>query len=516
MQNFVEVNESTSLLASLTQLMDNDKTVMSCHSGIFEPSINLETGMLWQNTANVPYQLKSLIETGPSLWVTVPTYTGTPGIGDTLAWDEVSGWVVTSAAANTFSGLSDTTITTPTQGQISSYDTTDGWVNSTATALDIAARVYTGPAGSAGDNDYYTKVATFTTSASYSSASLILSYASSNQSDSLSGIISVSINSSATSFVDTVYVSCLAGAAGGASTPDFLIKTDVSSNIATLWMQKHAINQQFYMYEISRNQEAGVAIVYNNSESWVPSYTLGTKENSTATDLEFKGETVWHTGNDNLLLKSDSPHTLDNTFHSTGVLPAELAFDNFSSGGDYPYLKLTAPYNSTTGKASLLTLRTYNDNGSLKDLILDARGSGDAVITVPGEIRATGAITANYSDPRLKTGWENFDNISQKMKEWTVGRHFWTLESGLDPTEKQVGLDASQVREDAPEIVKFAPGDRDMNGNSISGKNYLTIQYDKLSVFNTAAINEHTHELDHLKNRVTDLEEIVRGLTNAR
>jgi hypothetical protein len=514
MQEFVEVSENSSMLASLPQLLDNDKTVMSCSSGIMEPTFSLQTGMLWQDTSNTPYRLKNLIASGPSTWVDVPTYTGTPSLGDSLVYNDSLGWVTTEPASNTFNGLLDTAITTPKQGQVVSYDTVEKWINSTPSEVNIASRVYVGPAGSSGDNDYYTKVATFATSTSYASASIVLSYSTSNQSGNLSGIISVGVTSGATSFVDTVQVSHLAGATGGTLTPNFLIKADNSSNTATLWMQKHAINQQFEMYEISRNQDIGVAVVYN-AESWVPSYTPGTSVNDTAIDLEFNGETVWHTGNDSLLLKSDSPHTLDNTFHSTGVLSAELAFDNFSSGSDYPYLTLTAPYNSITGKASLLTLRTSNDSGVIKNLTIDARGTGDAVISVPGEIRATGAITANYSDPRLKTGWETFDNISQKMKTWTVGRHFWTLESGLDPTERQVGLDASQVREDAPEIVKFAPGDRDMNGNSISGKNYLTIQYDKLSVFNTAAINEHTNELDYLKNRVTDLEEIVRGLTNA-
>jgi hypothetical protein len=515
MQDFVEVNEGTSLLASLTQLMNNDKTVMSCHSGIMEPTTSLQLGMLWQDTSNTPFQLKSMTATGPSGWAGVLTYSGTPAIGDSLVYDDALGWVVTEPTSSTFAGLGDTTITTPAQGQVSSYDTTDGWVNSSPTTANLAARVYTGPAGSTGDTDYYTKVATFTISAVYASVSLVLSYSTGNQSNDLSGIISVGAGSGPSFNVDTVQVSNLAGASGNTLAPYFFIKTDISSSTATLWMQKRATNQQFYIYEISRNQDSGVTLVYNNAESWVSSYTPGTYENDTATDLEYNGQTVWHTGNDSLLLRSDAPLAIDNTFHSTGVLPAELAFDNFNDTEDYPYLTLTAPRNTITETGSILTLRTYSDGGNVRDLVVDARGSGNATMTVPGEIRATGAITANYSDPRLKTGWENFDNISQKMKGWTVGRHFWTLESGLDPTERQVGLDASQVREDAPEIVKFAPGDRDMNGNSISGKNYLTIQYDKLSVFNTAAINEHTNELDYLKNRVTDLEEIVRGLTNA-
>lgn len=516
MQNFTDVSENTSLLASLTQLTDNDKTVMSCHSGTFEPSTNIQTGMLWQDTTNVPYKLKTLQSSGPNTWRTIPTYSGTPATGDSLAFDPTLGWRTTTPASGTFEGLADTTFANVQQGDVTVYDNTDGWVNSPASVANIASKVYEGPAGGPSDADYYTKVATFTASSINSGIQVLLSYTMGNGGTASSGIISVSARAEGTSDISNLQVSNLGCASYIVGPPNFYMKVDTSSSIAELWMQKHTTYQQFYMYEISKLQEPGMAVEYHTNEVWLASFTPGTGVNDSAIDLQYSDYTVWHSGNDGTLVKTTAPHTLNNTYHTTGVNSASLAFSNFNDTVDYPYLSLTAPMNISTGKASLVSIKAYNDAGIGKEIVLDARGSGDAIISVPGSIRASGAITANYSDPRLKTGWKNFSNISQKMKKWTAGRHYWTLDSGFDTTESQVGLDADQVRKDVPEIVKFAPGDRDIRGQSISGKNYLTIQYDKLSVINTAAINEHTDEIDRLIHRVNDLEEMVRGLTTSR
>ena len=52
-----------------------------------------------------------------------------------------------------------------------------------------------------------------------------------------------------------------------------------------------------------------------------------------------------------------------------------------------------------------------------------------------------------------------------------------------------------------PEVVKAAPFDLDENGNSKSGENYKTIQYEKLVPLLIEAIKELSNEINNLKNK---------------
>ena len=66
---------------------------------------------------------------------------------------------------------------------------------------------------------------------------------------------------------------------------------------------------------------------------------------------------------------------------------------------------------------------------------------------------------------------------------------------GYEDYERQVGLIAQQVKTFAPEIIKPAPFDIDENGNSKSGENYLTIQYEKLIPILIQAIKEQQERI---------------------
>jgi hypothetical protein len=52
-----------------------------------------------------------------------------------------------------------------------------------------------------------------------------------------------------------------------------------------------------------------------------------------------------------------------------------------------------------------------------------------------------------------------------------------------------------------PEAVKIAPFDRDGDGGSLTGENYLTIQYERLVPLLVQAINELHAKVKKLENK---------------
>jgi hypothetical protein len=53
-----------------------------------------------------------------------------------------------------------------------------------------------------------------------------------------------------------------------------------------------------------------------------------------------------------------------------------------------------------------------------------------------------------------------------------------------------------------PEAIRPAPFDTDENGNSITGQNYLTVQYEQLIPVLVEAIKELASEIDVLRDLI--------------
>lgn len=120
-----------------------------------------------------------------------------------------------------------------------------------------------------------------------------------------------------------------------------------------------------------------------------------------------------------------------------------------------------------------------------------------------GTITATGDITGNTSDKRLKTGIMPIENALAKVGQlngFTYLNNELAKElSGLDTTIRRTGVFAQDLQEVLPEAVRPAPFDTDENGNSISGENYLTVQYEKIVPLLIEAIKDLKKEIDELK-----------------
>jgi len=145
-------------------------------------------------------------------------------------------------------------------------------------------------------------------------------------------------------------------------------------------------------------------------------------------------------------------------------------------------------------------------NGSTKMVLSSAGGFSVGTTANPGAgaIYATGAITAFYSDARLKTVSGKIENALDKVAKLSgvyytnndVAKSF-----GYTSDEVQVGVLAQEVEAVMPEIVKAAPFDLDENNNSKSGEHYKTVQYEKLVPLLIEAINELQAKVKLLENK---------------
>jgi len=132
------------------------------------------------------------------------------------------------------------------------------------------------------------------------------------------------------------------------------------------------------------------------------------------------------------------------------------------------------------------------------------RANNSDFVSIGGGLTCTGDVTANTSDRRLKEDIRIIDSPLEKIENIRGVFFKWTNEAkkktGNETDEEQVGFIAQEVRDVLPHIVKPAPFDKDMStGKSISGENYLTIQYEKIVPLLLEGIKELKKEIDELK-----------------
>ena len=143
-------------------------------------------------------------------------------------------------------------------------------------------------------------------------------------------------------------------------------------------------------------------------------------------------------------------------------------------------------------------------------------GSGGASSQVSGlgvntaaaatEVRATSSITAYFSDRRLKDIEGNIQNALEKLGQLNgvyYEQNDVAKKAGYNNDgERQIGLIAQQTQKVLPEVIKPAPFDTDKYGCSISGENYLTIQYEKIVPLLIEALKEQKEQIDYIKQNI--------------
>lgn len=135
-------------------------------------------------------------------------------------------------------------------------------------------------------------------------------------------------------------------------------------------------------------------------------------------------------------------------------------------------------------------------------------GVGTAASGTAGEIRATNAITAYYSDERLKNKISNIENALDKIDQlsgFLYRENELANSFGFNNPDVQVALSAQDVNRVQPEAVRPAPFDiakrDDGTEYSKSGEEYLTVLYDRLVPLLVEGIKELRREINQLKGK---------------
>ena len=173
----------------------------------------------------------------------------------------------------------------------------------------------------------------------------------------------------------------------------------------------------------------------------------------------------------------------------------------------------SAVFNGTgnvTGTAAIQA-NTVGNSELVNNTAIQLGGLGVGTAGASGEIRATGTVTSHYSDERLKIKIGTIDNALEKVTSLTGFKYVENSLAnslGFSTGEKFVGVSAQELQKVLPEAVKFAPFDLDKNSKSISGENYLTVQYEKIVPLLIQSIKElksivdsQTLEIKYLKDQ---------------
>ena len=138
-------------------------------------------------------------------------------------------------------------------------------------------------------------------------------------------------------------------------------------------------------------------------------------------------------------------------------------------------------------------------------------GVGVAANATNGTIYASNNIVAYASDRRLKENVETIKSPLEKVLGLEGVTFNWNelagKEAGFNREESQVGLLAQDLQKVLPEAVKIAPFDSDPSGSSISGENYLTIQYERVVPLLVESIKEMGSLIGDLESRIRQLED---------
>ena len=128
-----------------------------------------------------------------------------------------------------------------------------------------------------------------------------------------------------------------------------------------------------------------------------------------------------------------------------------------------------------------------------------------------GNLSCAGTLTESTSDERLKSNITLISDPIEKIKSIRGVEFDWKKTSpdsvGIavpHAGKHDVGVIAQEVQKILPDAVSHAPFDNDM-GKSVTGENYLTVNYQKLIPVLIEGIKEQQTQIEALKSEVAAL-----------
>ena len=207
--------------------------------------------------------------------------------------------------------------------------------------------------------------------------------------------------------------------------------------------------------------------------------------------------------------------------HVRGAAEVQALFENPSTtASQFAYVDIES--NATSAGESIIRFKTpdgtsyINSKGSATTMTFSSGNVGIAntapadKLWVQGGISATGDITSSASDKRLKENRKPISNAVEKVLKLKGITYDWidniseVTGTEWNHTEKQAGLIAQDVQKVLPEAVSIAPFDKDGEGKSVSGKDYLTIDYARVVPLLVNAIKEQQVQIEELKKEIKE------------
>lgn len=144
---------------------------------------------------------------------------------------------------------------------------------------------------------------------------------------------------------------------------------------------------------------------------------------------------------------------------------------------------------------------------------------GNKALRVNSDARVTGQVFTEYSDKRLKKNKRVINNALDLIRGWkgiTYNANYIAAKYGYDTSIEKVGLIAQDVEETLPQLVTRAPFDDDGFGGSISGKDYITVDYERCVPILVNCIHELENTVAEQQNQITELRELVEKLITTK
>ena len=208
----------------------------------------------------------------------------------------------------------------------------------------------------------------------------------------------------------------------------------------------------------------------------------------------------------------ETPNTtndIDFRFRESGTNKWNMRYQN--STNDLQFLNQTGTAFvqlalSANGRVNI----SNKPNSGLGYAVLINVGAGDDGDVGYQTLSQLNTNLAGASDIRFKKNIEIIPNAIEKIKTINGYTFDWDSENeDYNYSEKEgrdAGIIAQEIQKVLPEIVQIATVDRDEEGKSTSGKNYLSVDYKKIIPLLIQGIKEQETSIQELEARIKILE----------